>query len=146
MPDTLADTMPTADLVKTIFIKADPETVWDYLTLKAHLAKWYNPAEADLTADAPYALTSKKTGKRVVWGRVLEWNQPSRLVTTFTVEPLEERETTVAWDLVAVAGGTRLTMTHSGIVPEHAEHLPLLGHLDEGWDVHLGMLRKAFAA
>lgn len=129
-----------ADLVKTVFIRATPPVVWDYLTQKAHLGKWYQPAHDDLAAGADYALGND--GERVVWGRVLNWQPPNRLVTSFNVGPLQARETTVTWQLEPTAGGTRLTMTHRGIVPEMASECAILGHLDAGWDAHLGSLRS----
>ncbi|MEM8657502.1 MAG: SRPBCC domain-containing protein [Pseudomonadota bacterium] len=137
MTDTL--TRETADLVKTIFIQADPQQVWEYLTRKAHIGKWYQPAHGDLADGADYTLG--KDGKRTVWGRVLVWTPPHRLVTTFNVGPLEGRETTVTWELKALAGGTQVTLTHTGIVPELAEECAILGHIDAGWDGHLASLR-----
>ncbi|MEM8868902.1 MAG: SRPBCC domain-containing protein [Pseudomonadota bacterium] len=129
----------SADLTKTVFIDAQPEQVWDYLTRKAHIGKWYQPAHGDLRPGAEYALG--KDGARTVWGHVLEWDPPRRLVTTFNVEPLEGRETTVTWELSAMAGGTQVTLSHSGIVPEMATKCAILGHLDAGWDAHLALLR-----
>lgn len=144
MTDTTAPEIgERADLVKTIFIQAAPETVWAYLTQKAHLGKWYQPAHGDLSAGTDYTLG--KDGERVVWGRVLDWQPPRRLVTSFNVGPLEGRETTVSWQLEPTAGGTLLTMAHSGIVPDMAAECAILGHLDAGWDAHLGSLRDVAA-
>lgn len=140
MTDPMTQTpVQTADLVKTIFIAAAPATVWSYLTEKAHIGKWYQPAHADLSAGSDYEMG--KDGARTIWGRVVEWHPPNRLVTTFNIGPLEGRETTVTWDLAAVAGGTRLTMAHAGIVPDMATECAILGHLDPGWDGHLASLR-----
>ncbi len=140
MTETLTrEATETADLVKTIFIAVAPGTVWEYLTKQAHIGKWYQPAHADLAPGSDYAMG--KDGARTIWGHIMEWHPPQRLVTTFNVGPLEGRETTVTWDLVAVAGGTKVTMTHAGIVPEMAEECAILGHLDAGWDAHLASLR-----
>ncbi|MSU88087.1 SRPBCC domain-containing protein [Rhodobacteraceae bacterium 2CG4] len=145
MPDTLADaTRQTADLVKTIFIEASPQVVWDYLTRAEHLAKWFQETAEDLAPGASYTMV--RDGERVLWGEVLDWQPPERLVTTFTVGPMEGRSSTVEWVLEPVVHGTRLTLTHRGVVPADAQQLPLLAHLDIGWDKHLARLREAAAA
>ena len=132
-------------LVKTAVFKAAPELVWTFLTDKQKLGAWYHPGEEDLAAGADYKLGSKgddETAAPVIWGRVLEWDPPSRLVTTFCIDPFGGGETTVTWELAPYAGGTRLTLTHVGIAEAAGEAaLPLSMALDKGWDEHLGTLR-----
>ncbi|MEL6426997.1 MAG: SRPBCC domain-containing protein [Pseudomonadota bacterium] len=131
-----------AQLIKTIYLAATPEKVWDYLTRAEHLAKWYHAAAADLDAGADYQLNNTD-GEKIVWGTVLEWEPPKRLVTTFEAGPLGGGETTVAWDLEPLEGGTFVTLTHSGVLAI-GDHGPRTLHaIDSGWDGHVGRLRDA---
>ncbi|MEM9009743.1 MAG: SRPBCC domain-containing protein [Pseudomonadota bacterium] len=132
-------TRGSADLVKTIFLAAPPERVWAFLTEKRYLDRWYNTAEADLAPDAPYTLT--KDGKPLVWGRVLRWDPPRELVTTFEVAPLDGAKTTVTWILEEAPGGTRVTLHHAGILAAGAVGAQMLAALDPGWDTHFVALR-----
>jgi len=70
-------------------------------------------------------------------------NAPSKLVTTFVIEPFNGNETTVTWILDEAAGGTRLLLTHEGIAEATGEAaMHLLTALDNGWDRHLSDLRS----
>jgi len=67
---------------------------------------------------------------------------PSKLVTTFVIDPFQGNETTVTWELHKAAGGTRLSLSHEGIAEATGEAaLHLLTALDNGWDKHLDDLR-----
>ena len=135
----------TATIHKTVFFKAPRETVWAFLTDKDKLGLWYFAAEADLAEGEDYSLyrvADDGTRARQVWGRVMEMNAPSKLVTTFCFAPLENRETTITWTLETAAGGTRLSLAHEGIEEAAgAAALSLLTALDAGWDKHIGNLR-----
>lgn len=133
-------------LIKTVIFETSPETVWSFLTDKDKLGQWYHPAEADLAEGQDYRLMGKADDgapMALIWGRVLEWDKPHRLVTTFCIGPFEGRETTVTWEVSQAEGGTLLKLTHEGIPEAAAEAaLPLMMALDKGWDEHLGDLRK----
>ncbi len=139
--------MSTTTITKTIFFRASREVVWAYLTDKDKLGEWYHPSEVNLTAGEVYALykTDERDNKTtIITGRVLEMNRPSKLVTTFIVEPFRGRETTVTWVLETAEGGTRLTLTHEGIATAAGDTvIPLLTALDKGWDEHFADLRKS---
>ncbi len=139
--------MSDAMITKTIFLNADADTVWAYLTDKDKLAEWFHPAESDLSPGSGYALMGKADDGSAVtmcWGTVMEWRRPEKLVYTFTVEPLGGTMTTVTWLLEEAYGGTRLTLQHEGIGEVAGDAaLPLLMALDAGWDAHLGRLRDA---
>ncbi len=133
--------MTDAQIRKSIYLAASPDTVWAFLTEADKLATWFHPAKADLVEGAPYALLADD-GSEICWGEVLEMAKPQRMKWTFTVNPLAGVITTVEWEIEAVAGGTRLSLTHTGLDATEAG-FSLLTALDNGWDEHFGKLRKA---
>lgn len=137
--------MSNSMIIKTIFLKADAETVWRFLTDKDKLGEWFISADSDLAAGSDYVLSDKaEDGSKVrkCWGSIVEWKPPEKLVYTFTIEPLGGTITTVTWLLHEIHGGTRLTLQHEGIGETASDMaLPLLTSLDAGWDAHLGRLR-----
>ncbi len=139
--------MSDTTITKTIFLNADAETVWAFLTDKNKLAEWFHPAESDLEQGCDYTLLGQAddgTSVKKCWGSVVESKRPKKLVYTFTIEPFGGAMTTVTWLLVEASGGTRLTLEHEGIsAAAGAAALPLLMALDAGWDAHLGRLRDA---
>ena len=134
-------------LIKTVMFDAPPETVWSFLTNKDKLGEWYHPAEDHLAEGQDYKLLGKTddgAAMTLIWGRVLEWEKPSRLVTTFCIAPFEGRETKVTWELSQAQGGTLLRLTHENVPEAAGENaLSMLMALDKGWDEHLGDLRKS---
>ncbi len=138
--------MNTTTITKSVFFNASRETVWKFLTDKDKLGEWYHPAEANLVAGQEYSLYRINDNDEKITqitGRVLEMNAPSKLVTTFVIEPFQGNETTVTWVLDEAAGGTRLLLTHEGIAEATGEvALHLLSALDNGWDKHFSDLRK----
>lgn len=139
--------MSTTTLSKSIFINASRETVWSYLIDRDKLGEWYHPAEQDLALGEDYTLyrlADDGEHLRQIWGTVLEMEPPSRLVSTFIIDPFGDRDTTLTWVLDAAAGGTRLSLTHDGIAEATGDAaLQLLMALDQGWDKHFADLRAA---
>lgn len=137
----------TTTIHKTIFFNASREVVWSFLTDREKLAQWYHPAEEDLADGLDYTLFRlDDDGARVpqVWGRVLKWQPHELLVQTFVVKPFGEAETIVTWALEDASGGTRLSLTHEGVAEAAGPAtMQMLMALDDGWDEHLGDLRKA---
>lgn len=133
------------NLHKTLYLNASPETVWEFLTNKDKLAMWFHPAENNLTEGEDYVFYRKTDdGEKIrqIWGKVLTANKPNQLIYTFIVDPFNGNETTVEWQLEAVAGGTKITVQHSGIIEATGNAaLPLLMALDTGWDEHFKSLR-----
>lgn len=126
---------------KTIFINASCEKVWSYLTDKKKLGTWFHAAAENLSAGNKYSLLSTdRPGEHLLGGKVLEFNPPHRLVTTFTHQWMNHVETIVTWDLFPVEGGTRLQLTHSGFEKTETPFKLAQDH-DEGWDEHLAKLR-----
>jgi uncharacterized protein YndB with AHSA1/START domain len=132
--------MSNTTLVKTIFIDAAPQTVWEYLTDKDKLGQWFHPADISLEENGDYALMGDNG--RICWGKVITANAPSHLVYTFTHDPLKGVETRVEWQLSAVHGGTRVKLTHTGFEHAHDVFGMITSH-DKGWDEHLTRLRTA---
>jgi len=121
-------------IVKTIYLKATPEKVWRHLTEKDLLARWFHETDRDLDEKASFQYLSfdiDKEDRKLMWGDVLLFEPHKKLVHTFTHQWLEGVVTTVTWELLALDGGTQLTMTHDGM----AAFGQLFDH-DKGWDEH----------
>ncbi|MBX2805646.1 MAG: SRPBCC domain-containing protein [Hyphomicrobiales bacterium] len=135
----------TDTLTKTAIFAATPETVWGFLTDKDKLGIWYHPARHDLVAGEDYELVRKsEEGEFIplIWGKVLKATKPHELVCTFIIDPFDGAASTVTWTLTPVAGGTRLTLVHEGIVAASGDKaLHLLKLLDHGWDEHIQSFR-----
>jgi uncharacterized protein YndB with AHSA1/START domain len=136
--------MTATTITKTVFLAAPRELVWDFLTKKDKLARWFHPAEEDLKEGEAYTLLDHRSDmSRICWGTVLEMRPHDSLVYTFTVKPLQGATTTVRWSLKDAAGGTQLTLEHEGIEKAAGEAaFMMLSALDAGWDEHFGRLRK----
>ncbi|KNG95320.1 SRPBCC family protein [Pseudaestuariivita atlantica] len=124
---------------KSVYLPTDPATVWGYLTGAEKLGRWFHPAKADLSDGADFTLVSAKDGDRMCWGRVTGMDAPTRMTWDFTVGPLGGHMTQVTWDLAPAPGGTRLTLTHTGL-PDTADAYGLVLALDKGWHGFLGNL------
>lgn len=129
-------------LRKTIFLQADPETVWAYLTEPDHLAEWFHKPERSLAAGQKLEMFGTSSGDLLIWGEVRVARKPEYLEYTFTVKPMGDAVSVVKWTLEAVAGGTRLDLHHEGL-PQTADAFGLILALDKGWDEHLGKMRTA---
>lgn len=134
-------------LRKTMFLAAPRQRVWDYLTTPDALERWFYRADAVLTRGVDYTLYGKNddgSKKRLCWGRVTEADAPARLSYSFTALPMNGLVTQVVWTLDEVAGGTRLSLEHSGF-PAGAEAFDLLVAFDAGWEKHLGAMRQSLS-
>lgn len=132
-------------LKKTIYISASRAQVWEYLTQPELLKSWFHAPKTPLTDGAPYEMFGAKSGDKLMWGTVRSADPFDRLEYTFSIAPLQGVDTTVVWTLEEVAGGTRLTLEHSGL-PQGSEAFGLTLALDKGWDDHIADLRKALIA
>lgn len=136
--------MSTTTINKSIFLPANRETVWQFLTDKNKLGEWFHPAAENLVEGKPYMLLgdANDSESKMCWGDVITAKKPSSLVYTFTIKPLGGAMTTVNWTLEEAAGGTKVTLVHEGIGEAGGEAaLGLLMALDEGWDKHFSKLR-----
>ena len=139
--------MTDTNITKTVIFPASPEIIWACLTQKDKLAQWFHAPQADLKEGQDYTMLSigdDGVAAPKIWGHVLQSDAPNRLVYTFIIGPFGTAETKVTWLLEAVAKGTRLTLTHTGIseaAGQAATHM--LSTLDQGWDRHLDDLGKS---
>lgn len=134
--------MTNAVLQKTIFLRAEPETVWAYLTEPDRLAEWFHKPEQPLAADKKLEMFGTTSGDLLIWGEVREARRPEYLEYTFTVKPMGNAVSVVKWTLEPVPGGTRLGLLHEGL-PQGVDAFGLILALDNGWDEHFGKMRTA---
>ena len=128
-------------LQKTIYLKAAPAKVWEYLIDPEKLAIWFHKPKAALTEGA-YEMFGAESGDRLMWGELLVAEPFTRLEYTFSIAPMAGRSSTVKWALEEVAGGTKLSLRHEGL-PQGEEAFGLALALDKGWDDHLARMRAS---
>ncbi|MGH1579191.1 SRPBCC family protein [Planktotalea sp.] len=136
--------MSETTIHKTIYLKATPAQVWEYLTDPDKLATWFHKPKTALTK-GPYEMFGATSGDKLMWGEVLVSEPHTRLEYTFTIAPMGDATSTVKWTLDNVAGGTRLSLVHEGL-PVGEEAFGLTLALDKGWDEHLGRMRNGIDA
>ncbi len=133
--------MTETALTKTIYLKAAPAKVWEYLTDPDKLAIWFHKPTAPLV-EGKYEMFGTESGDKLMWGEVLVAEPFKRLEYTFSIAPMAGQSSTVKWALEDVPGGTRLTLWHEGL-PKGEEAFGLTIALDQGWDDHLARMRAS---
>jgi len=123
-------------LEKELFIKAPPERVFQALTRKEDLERWFLvKAEVDLRPGG--AINFEWGPGMIEIGKVLVFEPPCRL--SYTWEAFEPSPTTITFELTAESGGTRLHLSHTGI--GHGEDWDdYYSSVSGGWIVHLNNL------
>ncbi|MCV3270235.1 SRPBCC family protein [Roseobacter sinensis] len=134
--------MTSPILRKTIFLKASRAEVWAFLTEPEHLAKWFHAPKQTLAEGQKLELYGATSGDLLIWGEVKVARPPEYLEHTFTVKPMGDAVSIVKWTLTEVAGGTQLSLEHSGL-PATVDGFGLVLSLDKGWDEHFGQMREA---
>ena len=86
-----------------------------------------------------------ESGDKLMWGDVTRATPHDALEYTFTITPMGDAVSTVKWTLDDVAGGTRLSLEHSGL-PAGADAFGLTLALDRGWDDHFDRMRDSLHA
>lgn len=113
-------------------IKARPSIVFDALTTAEGIATWWGPddlpvvgAEVDARIDGAYRVRFRSLDGREheAYGTFLELVPPRRIVMTYEYTlggEADERGRTsrIEFELVAFAGGTDLTFTHTDLAGE----------------------------
>jgi len=126
-----------------------PATVFDALTKPDLFALWMGPQGSTVEVDELDLRVAGRLSFRVrlpdggpefrLHGTYLEIEPGRRLVHTWAMEG-EDIESTVAFDLEAVAGGTHLALTHTGLAADE------IGQNDAGWRHQLDRLEALLAA
>ncbi len=132
----------TQSIEREITIKANPETVFSYLTDPAKLKRWFtHEATTDVRVGGAYRLVMVKQDY-VATGKYLEVKPPSRLVFTWGWEgddsPTPAGSSTVEITLSPVGSETLVKLTHRGFGSEESGQ----SH-GEGWTKYLGRLAVA---
>lgn len=129
-------------LRKSIYLNASPDQVWDYLTDPDKLGIWFHKPTSALTEGTALEMYGAESGDKLMWGMVNVARKPEYLEYTFTIEPMGDATSVVKWTLDAVAGGTRLSLEHSGL-PQGTAAFGLTLALDKGWDDHISRMRAS---
>ena len=78
--------MTQAVLRKTIYLRAEPDTVWAYLTEPERLGEWFHKPKTTLAKGHKLEMFGTTTGDLLIWGEVREARKPEFLEYTFTVK------------------------------------------------------------
>lgn len=132
--------MTSRTIKKSIFLNANRETVWAYLTDPDKLGIWFHAPKKPIAEGEKLEMFGTESGDLLIWGDVVTARSPEYLEYTFTIKPMGDATSTVKWTLDEVAGGTQLSLEHSGL-PQSAESFGLTLALDKGWDGHLSSMR-----
>jgi uncharacterized protein YndB with AHSA1/START domain len=123
-------------LEKELFINATPERVFQALTEKADLERWFvQKAEVDLRPGG--AIRLEWAPDAVEIGKILVLEPPHRV--SYSWEALEPSATTITFELTAENDGTRLHLIHTGI-GEGEDRDTYYTSVNSGWSVHLNNL------
>ncbi len=123
-------------LEKELFIKASPQRVFQALTTREDLERWFLvKAEVDLR---PRGAIRFEWGPGIVEvGKVLVCEPPHRL--SYTWETFGPGPTTITFELTEEDDGTRLHLIHTGI-GEGEDWDTYYNSVNGGWSAHLGDL------
>jgi uncharacterized protein YndB with AHSA1/START domain len=120
----------------SIFIEAAPDLVFDYFTRPEALVRWMGDrAVLDPKPGGEFTLWFDE---RCVQGRYVEVDRPRRLVITWGRRGSREMppfSSTLEVSFMPEAGGTRVSVVHSGLPHSEAQRHAL------GWAHYLGRLR-----
>ncbi len=128
----------TKNIEKELFLKAAPERVFQALTEKAELERWFvKQIEIDLRPGGAVSFDWDRAGGVFEVGKILVLEAPHRF--SYTWEALSPAPTPVIFELTAENDGTRLHLTHTGI-GEGEDWENYYAALNNGWNVHLSHL------
>jgi uncharacterized protein YndB with AHSA1/START domain len=112
---------------------ADVEDVWDAITTPERIRRWFLPVSGDLRLGGTYQLEGNAGGE------IRACEPPRRLQVTWMVgePPGPEDSSLVEVVLDPDDGGTRLTLTHTAVVPPEMWDQFGPGAVGVGWDLAL---------
>jgi uncharacterized protein YndB with AHSA1/START domain len=120
---------------KDLFIKATPQRVFQALTEKADLERWFTKiAELDLRPGGAISFEWDRARGVYNFGKILVLEPPHRL--SYTWEAMELSPVTITFTLTAKNDGTHLRLVQTGI-GEGEEWDYYYKLRDNGWGVHL---------
>ena len=123
-------------LEKEMFIKASPQRVFQALTTKEDLERWFLvKAEVDVRPGG--AIRFEWGQDMVEEGKILVCEPPHRL--SYTWETFGPGPTTITFELTEENDGTRLHLTHTGI-GEGEDWDNYYTSVNGGWIAHLADL------
>jgi len=111
------------------------QTIWNAITQADEISTWFIQADFKAEKGYQYTFTSEpnEKGCTVISGTVKEAN-PYLLVYSWIVADTKV-ETTVSWALKSVDGGTKLSLTHSGISNYAGDTaIAMFESFSGGWD------------
>lgn len=118
---------------KDVFINATPDRVFQALTEKAELERWFVPT-AEIDARPGGAIKFEWGPGMVEVGTILVLEPPHRL--SYTWENLGPSPTTITFELTAENDGTRLRLIHTGIGAGE-DWDSYYTSVNGGWSAHL---------
>ena len=136
-------TVETLEAVrKSVHVAAPVEQAWDVFVNR--LGAWWPLAThsfggEDAVAavfEADRLVERTRDGSEHVWGDVLAWEPPTRLVLGWRIGDASGTEVEVSF--AAEQGGTRVDLVHSGWTTETSR-----SSYDSGWDVVLAPYAEA---
>jgi uncharacterized protein YndB with AHSA1/START domain len=146
-----------APVVKTIIVACSPEEAFQYFT--ADFSKWWPLATHSVVAyasefkDQPATVIFEprmggriferaRSGEEHVWGSVLEWQPPARVVFSFHPgrDPAEAQTVEVAFS--PVPEGAKVVLTHSGWEKLGVNAQKARDSYEQGWAPVFGRYRE----
>lgn len=135
--------MTTDAVRKDMLIAAPRDRVWACLTDPDLLAGWLMRNDFQPSVGHRFTFTTEPSGDfdGAVRCTVVEVEPPQRLVFTWHANSMPA-ETRVTIELEPDGAATRLRLLHEGFERQEDRSAALLDDHAEGWDDHLGMLRR----
>jgi len=114
----------SAERVFDAWLRPETASQWLFATPDGKMVR----CEMDARVGGKFVITEHRDGEDVEHtGKYLEIRRPTRLVFTFAVPKYSSQETRVSLDIVSLAAGCELTLTHEQVLPEWASRT------QEGW-------------
>jgi uncharacterized protein YndB with AHSA1/START domain len=133
------------EVQKTIFIQADPATLWHALTDRETISKYFFGTEAisDWKVGSTLIFRGEWEGKRYEdKGHILASEKPNLLQYDYWsgfsgLEDIRENYSTVTYRIREVEGGSEVSLTQKGFAGKEA-----MTHAEGGWTMVLDNLKK----
>jgi uncharacterized protein YndB with AHSA1/START domain len=121
-----------ADRVFDAWLDPDTASKWLFATESGQMIR----VEIDPRVGGSFNFTRRDGDDVEHVGEYLEIDRPRRLVFTFSVPKYSKQITRVTVDIMSLASGCELTLTHEDVLPEWASRT------EAGWGMILNSLAK----